>query len=157
MARCLGISIFGYINMTRAFYAAMKAKGDDVIINITGLAADRTDAGYIAGTPANAGLNAFSRALGGLSLNDGIRVVAIGPGLTETERLIGLLKTAAKARHSDKSRWREACANLPGGRPGTPRERANVIAFAASPCASYLSGSVVNVDGGHGSNLGNFG
>ena len=54
------LKVFGYINMCRAFYGAMKARGFGVIVNVTGLAADRTDAGYIAGTAGNASLNAFT-------------------------------------------------------------------------------------------------
>ena len=65
------LKVFGYINMTRAFHAAMVERGSGVIINITGLAADRTDAGYVAGTTGNAGLNAFTKAIGGRSLGSG--------------------------------------------------------------------------------------
>ncbi|MBL4905934.1 MAG: SDR family NAD(P)-dependent oxidoreductase, partial [Sneathiella sp.] len=87
------LKVFGYINMCRTFYDGMKNRGNGVIINITGLAADRTDADYIAGTTGNAGLNAFSRALGSRSLNDGIRVLAVSPGAVETERLFGLMQS----------------------------------------------------------------
>ena len=89
------LKVFGYINMCRTFYGAMKQRGHGVIINVTGLAADRTDADYIAGTAGNAGLNAFTKTLGSRSLKDGIRVVAVSPGAVETERLINLMRTRA--------------------------------------------------------------
>mgnify|MGYP000955696709 FL=1 len=54
------LKVFGYINLCRAAYAQMKGKGG-VIVNVTGLAADRTDFNYIAGTAGNASLNAFSK------------------------------------------------------------------------------------------------
>ena len=80
------LKVFGYINMTRAFLDAMEQRGSGVIINVTGLAADRTDAGYVAGTAGNAGLNAFTRAVGGRSLSHGVRVLAVSPGPVATDR-----------------------------------------------------------------------
>ena len=57
------LKVFGYINMTRRFYAAMKARGKGTIVNIVGAAGERVDAGYIAGSSGNAALIAFTRAL----------------------------------------------------------------------------------------------
>ena len=55
--------VFGYINLSRAYYAAMRGRRKGVIINVTGLAADRLDTGYIAGSTGNSALNAFTRTL----------------------------------------------------------------------------------------------
>ena len=85
------LKVFGYINLCRAAYAQMKERGHGVIVNVTGLAADKPDFNYIAGTAGNASLNAFTRALGSYALEDGIRVVAVSPGAVATDRLIGLL------------------------------------------------------------------
>ena len=71
---------FGYIDLCRAFYAAMRDGGAGIIINISGSAAERLDSNYIAGLAGNASLNAFSRTLGSHSFKDGIRVVAFSPG-----------------------------------------------------------------------------
>ena len=150
------LKVFGYINLCRAFYAAMQKKGAGVIINVTGLAADRLDTNYIAGSAGNASLNAFTRALGSNSFEDGIRVLAISPGAVETERLVTLLKTRAESQLGDTSRWRELVTGLPYGRPASVEEVANVVVFAASDRASYLSGIVINVDGGHNARGGAF-
>jgi len=150
------LKVFGYINMCRAFYDAMKARGHGVIINVTGLAADRTDAGYIAGTSGNASLNAFTRALGSRSLNDGIRVLSVSPGPVETERLVNLMRTRAEAQYGDAERWQGYLSNLPLQRAASVAEVADVVAFMASGRASYMSGTVITVDGGHGSNMGSF-
>ncbi len=150
------LKVFGYINMCRAFYAEMKSRGHGTIVNITGLAADRTDANYIAGTAGNASLNAFTRALGGRSLNDGVRVVSVSPGPVETERLVGLMRTRAEAEHGDRDRWQSYLSNLPLGRAATVQEVANVVVFMASERANFVNGSVVTVDGGHGANQGSF-
>jgi NAD(P)-dependent dehydrogenase (short-subunit alcohol dehydrogenase family) len=150
------LKVFGYINMSRAYYAAMQKRGHGVIINVTGLAADRLDSGYIAGSTGNAGLNAFTRTLGSYSLEHGIRVVAVSPGAVETERLVTLMRTRAADRFGDAERWREFVQGLPLGRPATVEEVANVVVFAASDCASYMSGVVITVDGGHNARGGSF-
>src|SRR5689334_9441324 len=150
------LKVFGYINMSRAAYAAMKQRGHGVIINVTGLAADRLDAGYIAGSTGNAGLNAFTRTLGSYSLEDGIRVLAVSPGAVETERLVTLMRTRAADRLGDAERWREFLEGLPCGRPATVEEVADVVVFAASDRASYVSGIVITVDGGHNARGGSF-
>jgi hypothetical protein len=150
------LKVFGYINLCRAFYAAMRDRGAGVIINITGLAADRLDTNYIAGSSGNASLNAFSRTLGSNSFKDGIRVVAISPGAVETERLVTLMKTKAEKEFGDAARWKDFVSGLPYGRPATVEEVANVAAFVASDRASYLSGIVINVDGGHSARGGAF-
>ena len=126
------------------------------VINVTGLAADRTDANYIAGTTGNAGLNAFTRAVGGKSLNDGIRVLAVSPGAVETERLVDLMRTRATSEFGDPEQWRRYLKNLPQGRAASVEEVADVVVFACSARAGFVSGTVINVDGGHGSNHGSF-
>jgi len=58
------LKMFGYINMTRIYFARMKARQRGVIINIIGVGGERLDFNYIAGSTGNAGLIAFTRALG---------------------------------------------------------------------------------------------
>jgi NAD(P)-dependent dehydrogenase (short-subunit alcohol dehydrogenase family) len=149
------LKVFGYINMSRAFYAAMRKRGHGVICNVTGLAADKPDFGYVAGTTGNAGLNAMTRALGGHGLEDGVRVFGVSPGPTQTERLIGLLKTRAKAEGNEDN-WQSLMGGMPMGRAATVPEVADVIAFLCSPKASYVSGTILTVDGGMGSRGGSF-
>lgn len=150
------LKVFGYINMTRTFLEAMEKRGSGVIINVTGLAADRTDANYVAGTTGNAGLNAFSRAVGGRSLSRGVRVLAVSPGPVATERLVTLMKTRAEAEFGDPDRWQGYLSGLPASRAATVEEVADVVVFMASERASFMSGTVVTVDGGHGGNQGSF-
>ncbi len=150
------LKVFGYINMTRAFLAAMEERGSGVIVNVTGLAADRTDAGYVAGTTGNAGLNAFTRAVGGRSLSRGVRVLAVSPGPTATERLVGLMRNRAETELGDPDRWQSFLSGLPASRAATVEEVADVVVFLASERASFVSGTVITVDGGHGANQGSF-
>lgn len=142
------LKVFGYINLTRAAYAAMKARGGGVIVNDIGVAAERYDFNYVAGTSGNAALMAFTRALGGRSLDDNIRVVGINPGPVETDRIVIPMKAFAKAQFGDESRYRELMANLPLKRAAMAREIADMMVFLASPRSSYTSGSIVTIDGG---------
>ncbi|MEM7188128.1 MAG: short-chain dehydrogenase/reductase [Pseudomonadota bacterium] len=150
------LKVFGYINMARAAYAGMKDRGHGTIVNVTGLAADKPDFNYIAGTSGNASLNAFTRALGSYALDDGIRVVAVSPGAVATDRLVGLMKTKALEDTGDESRWQSYLSGLPLGRAATVKEVADVVAFMASPRAGYVTGTVLTVDGGHGVRGGSF-
>ena len=75
------LKVFGYVNMCRAFYALMKARGHGVIINVVGNAADTHDPEYICGVAGNAALTAFSQSLGSVSARDNIRVIALSPPL----------------------------------------------------------------------------
>src|SRR3979411_1312377 len=57
------LKVFGYINLTRAIYAAMKARGHGVIVNDIGAAGERFDANYICGSAGNAAIMQFRRRL----------------------------------------------------------------------------------------------
>jgi 3-oxoacyl-[acyl-carrier protein] reductase len=142
------VKVFGYINLTRAYLTAMKRRRKGVIVNVIGVAGERMDSNYAAGCTGNAALMAFTRAVGGTSLFDGVRVVGINPGPVSTERLIKLQRSIAKDKLGDPERWPELLKGLPEGRAATPEEIASTVAFLASKLSSYTSGTVLNVDGG---------
>src|SRR5712692_6673282 len=62
------LKVFGYVNMCRAFYALMKARGSGVIIDVVGNAAQTHDPEYICGVAGNAALTAFTQSLGSVSV-----------------------------------------------------------------------------------------
>jgi len=142
------LKVFGYVNLTRAVYAQMKARGGGVIVNDIGAAGEKFDANYICGSAGNAALMAFTRALGGKSLADNIRVVGINPGPVGTDRHVTLLKTRAQHQFGDENRYREFQQGMPRGRPAHPREIGDLMAFLASDRSGYTSGVIFTVDGG---------
>ena len=145
------LKVFGYINLTRMIYAQMKTRGHGVIINDIGAAGEKFDANYIAGSTGNAALMAFTRALGGKSLKDNIRVVGINPGPVGTDRHVTLMKTRAAQQLGDENRYRELQQGLPLNRPAHPREIGDLMAFLASDRSGYTSGVIFTVDGGYSS------
>lgn len=142
------LKLFGAINLTREIYGPMCERGRGVIINIGGLAAERPDAHYIAGSTANVALSMFSKSLGGDSIRHGVRVLAVNPGPVETEKHIKDTRRLAKEKFGDENRWRDVMASLPMKRAATTDEVASVCAFLASDRAGYISGTSFLVDGG---------
>ena len=94
------MKVFGYINMSREAYRRMKRRaaamdrpgGARVILNVIGTGGIRPTFNYIAGATANAGLIAFTEALGAEAPADGIRVLGVNPGATLTSRLTTLIE-----------------------------------------------------------------
>jgi NAD(P)-dependent dehydrogenase (short-subunit alcohol dehydrogenase family) len=107
------LKVFGYINLCRLVYPKMKARGGGVIINNIGNGGEVFDPQYIAGTSGNAALMAFTRALGGHSLDDNIRVMGVNPGPVNTDRIYNMLKKRARTLFGDEARYKELEARYP--------------------------------------------
>lgn len=146
--RAWELKVFGTINLTRLIYAGMKKRKSGVIVNIIGSAGEKLDAAYIAGSTGNAGLMAFTRALGGASHADGVRVVGINPGPTATDRLVTLYRQRAETLLGDASRYQELFGGMSFGRPGKAEEIAAAAVFLASERSAYTSGCILTIDGG---------
>lgn len=140
------LKVFGYINLTRGLLPLLRAQGSGVILNIIGAAADRPSPGYIAGAIGNSGLVAMSKAIGSDSLQNGVRVLAVNPGLIITDRMSDLLRQQADAKWGDQGRWEELIPEDPA--PGTVEQVADVVTFLVSDRASHVSGTVLTIDGG---------
>jgi len=145
--RGFDLKLFGYITLSRLYYPKMKGKGG-VILNIIGNSGENWDASYIAGSTGNAALMPFTKALGGRSLDHGVRVVAVNPGPVATDRMLKIMKRKSIDMLGDEGRWQELFEKYPGKRPATSEEVADLCAFLASPKAGYITGTVVTIDGG---------
>lgn len=143
------LKVFGYINLTRLIYNKMKDAKKGVILNIIGSAGQKPMYNYIAGTTANAGLMAFTKALSNGSTANGIRVLGINPGFTASDRLITMMKGKAKEQFNDESRWEELFKDLPFQRAAKAEEVADLTTFLVSPRCDYISGTIIAIDAGH--------
>jgi NAD(P)-dependent dehydrogenase (short-subunit alcohol dehydrogenase family) len=142
------LKVFGYIDMTRIYFDRMQARRCGVIVNVIGVGGERLDFNYIAGSTGNAGLMAFTRAIGGRSPDFGVRVLGVNPGPVATERFEWLGRQRAAAELGDPDRWTEKFKHLPWGRPATPDEIAAAVVFLACDLSSYTSGTILTIDGG---------
>jgi NAD(P)-dependent dehydrogenase (short-subunit alcohol dehydrogenase family) len=133
------------VNLTGAFIAAqeaarvMVAQGCGRIVNMASVAARIAHGGQTAYAVSKAGIEAMTRAMAFELAPFGIQVNAVAPGTIATPFSIGALSEDARARRVSR---------IPAGRFGDAAEVAACIAFLASPDASYLSGTVVTIDGG---------
>jgi 3-oxoacyl-[acyl-carrier protein] reductase len=142
------LKVFGYINLVREVLPKMQAKKKGVIANIIGMAGAAPRNAYLCGSTANAALMAFTQAVGGASVAHGVRVFGVNPSPTRSERMQTMLQAQAQKKFDDPSRWMELTQSMPFGRMAEPQELADLTTFCCSPLAGYLSGSVINVDGG---------
>lgn len=146
--RGFDLKVFGYINLTREIYTRMLKRGSGVIINDIGNSGENWDYNYVAGSTGNAALMSFTKAVGGVSLDHGIRVVGVNPGPIATDRMVRMMKRRAKDNLGDEGRWQEYLSDYPGGRMGTDQEVADLVTFLASPLAGYITGTIITIDGG---------
>jgi NAD(P)-dependent dehydrogenase (short-subunit alcohol dehydrogenase family) len=124
----------------------MCKKGTGVIINVAGIAGKLAMPDYVAGATGNAALINFSRSLGVAGAGQGVRVVCINPGPTLTDRLMYLRRLTAEKEFGDPERHGELPANSRLGRPAEPEEVADLVVFFASERASFMTGSVIDME-----------
>jgi 3-oxoacyl-[acyl-carrier protein] reductase len=135
--RVLDVNLRGAFLMTRAALTHMMPRREGWIVSIASVSAKSgaTDANYVA---SKAGLIGFTKAVARDVACHGINVNAVAPGLVDT----------AMARAMEPDRRQRMLDNTPLGRMATPEEVANVVAFLASPLASYIVGATIDVNGG---------
>jgi NAD(P)-dependent dehydrogenase (short-subunit alcohol dehydrogenase family) len=141
-----GFEKYFRVTFTSAFYCTKAAapilleRKDGSVINIASVAGFTASPGLAYYASAKAALISFTRTVAHEWAPSGIRVNAIAPGWIETEMNEGLRQD---------HRWYESVREtIPMGRWGRAEEVADVALFLASSAASYITGSVVVVDGG---------
>jgi NAD(P)-dependent dehydrogenase (short-subunit alcohol dehydrogenase family) len=139
---------FSYINVIDPLIKRMAARGAGAIVNIVGMGGKIASATHIAGGAANSALMLATAGLASAYGPKGVRVNAINPGLTLTDRLNEGLKAEARMKGITlEEALKEASSGLPLGRIAAPKEIASAVVFLASPRASYISGAIIAMDG----------
>jgi 3-oxoacyl-[acyl-carrier protein] reductase len=143
-----GLKFFGAMRSCRAAWPHLRASGGS-IVNIVGVGGRTGTSDFTIGGSVNAALLNLTKALADRGVHDGVRVNAINPGGIATDRLQARVREFAGERGLEAaSAEREMARAFGVARFGQPHEIARVVAFLASPLASYCHGSIVDVDGG---------
>ena len=144
------LKVWGYIHLCKLYVHRMRERSAGTVINIIGMGGRAVRPGYIIGAAGNAALIGFTNALGADTTRDNVRVFGINPSPTRTDRMVDLLRQQAQIELGDPDRWEEMIdpGAYPFGRPKTPEEVAALAVMLASPKVQYLSGTVVDLDGG---------
>ena len=139
--RAIELNLLSTINLARTAVPIMQKAGWGRIICLTSLVAKQPLPGLILSTTARAGVLGFSKALSDEVAKDGITVNSLCPGFIATERV-------AELQRAKPEMMKHTIAQIPMGRIGTPEELAASVTFLASEPASYITGAVLQVDGG---------
>lgn len=140
--RVIDVDLNGVFYTARAFGRHMVAAGKGAVVNTSSMAAEIVvhPQPQIAYNAAKAGVNMITKSLA-VEWAGRVRVNAVAPGYTATE-----LTLLGRSKPEWFNTW---LAGIPMGRLATPREIALSVAFLASDAASYITGTVLTVDGGY--------
>lgn len=138
-----------YINMMDPVIKRMGARGTGVIVNVVGQGGKVPISTHLPGGAANAALMLASAGLALAYAPLGVRVNALNPSRTSTERLKEGIEAEARQKNvSPEAVLAEAQSKLLHGRLASPEDIAAAVVFLSSPRAGYISGTVLSVDGG---------
>jgi 3-oxoacyl-[acyl-carrier protein] reductase len=134
----LSINLTGAFLMTQSLLSPMLKNRWGRIVNIASVVGRAGQAGQVNYAASKAGLIGLTRSLAREVGSRGITVNAVAPGYIETPMTAVLSEEVTKAM----------LATIPLGRRGTPKDVAQAVAFLASDAAAYITGHVLDVNGG---------
>ena len=142
------LKLLGYVRCIRAVLPLMRAQRSGTIINVVGTAGRNATPGYVLGA-FNAALLHLTKSVAELVVEEGIRVVAINPGFTNTARATTAMRLwAAEEGMDEESYTRQFVSDLPLGRFAEPDEIARMIVLLASDVMAPATGSALQADTG---------
>ncbi len=139
--RIQGVNLRGVLLLSQAVLPHMRARKQGSIACISSVSAQR-GGGILGGahySAAKAGVLGLAKAMAREVGADGIRVNCVTPGLIDTDIIAGKLDDEQRAK---------VAAEIPLGRLGKPQDVAGAFLFLASDLSSYLTGAVIDVNGG---------
>ncbi|MBR0870147.1 SDR family oxidoreductase [Bradyrhizobium tropiciagri] len=144
----LALKMHGARRLTIRAWDALKAAQGAVIFT-SGNTAVMPRAGAAAVGAINAAIEALAKAFAERGIEDGVQVNCVSPGAVMTGRRLGMLDKAAAAKALDVDAAKAGFLKQAGiKRFGMPEEIADLIAFAVSPPARWMTGTVLRMDGG---------
>lgn len=149
----LDLNLMPAVRLDRELVPEMMSRGSGVVVHVTSiqraLPLPEATTAYAA---AKAALSTYSKSLSKEVSPRGVRVVRVSPGWIATEASVQLAERLALESGADveegKRKIMESLGGIPIGRPSTPEEVANLIAFLASDRAGSITGSEHVIDGG---------
>lgn len=139
---------FTYTHVMDPLIKRIGARGTGSIVNIVGMGGKITSPTHLAGGSANAALMLASAGLSAAYAPHGVRVNAINPALTLTDRMAEGIAADARLRKLSKEEvLLQAHARMPLGRIAKPEDIAHAVVFLSSPRAGYISGAILSMDG----------
>ncbi len=144
----MNAKFFTYVHMVDLVIKKMADRGRGAIVNVVGAGGKVASPIHLPGGAANAALMLMSAGMAAAYGPMGVRVNAVNPGATHTERLqSGMQATARMQNITPEEALALATRKVPLGRLAQPEEVANVVVFLASDRASYVTGVVLTMDG----------
>ncbi|HEX9880807.1 MAG TPA: 3-oxoacyl-[acyl-carrier-protein] reductase [Candidatus Binatia bacterium] len=136
--RVIGVNLKGAFHCTKAVCRRMIRERYGRIANLTSVVGQMGNAGQSVYASSKAGIIGFTKAMARELASRGITVNAVAPGFIETEMTAAL---SPELRH-------EFLRSIPLARFGTGEDVAEVVSFLVGPGANYITGQVINVNGG---------
>ncbi|MGX9134323.1 SDR family oxidoreductase [Rummeliibacillus sp. JY-2-4R] len=143
------LKLLGYIRMVKAVAPHMMEQKDGRIINIIGAAGRTPTPMFLPGSTTNAALINFTRGISKELAQHNVRINAISPGVTATERAKTLASQRAEAKGvSIEEENKETLSSIPLGHMVHPDEIAAFVLLLASNLVPSMTGSEIVIDGG---------
>jgi 3-oxoacyl-[acyl-carrier protein] reductase len=136
--RVISVNLTGTFNCTKSVIKHMKEQGGGKIINIASVVGEIGNFGQSNYAASKGGVISFTKTVAKEYARDKIIVNAIAPGFINTKMVKGITQ---KVIH-------QIIAHIPLGRLGEPEEVAKLVSFLASDDANYITGQVININGG---------